>query len=111
MPFDIIKPPMKASNKGTWSKQFDEIEAYIKSLHMKDPNKVLQLVVQVDEPPIKRKKKSEREDTRATTGVRKRGFLGFLINIQTYRAIFRVYVEERRLLKYLLGHKLSQEKI
>ena len=110
MPFDIIKPPLKASNKGTWSMQFDEIEAYIKSLHMKDPNKVLQLVVQDQEPPNKRKK-SEREDTRATTGVRKRGFLGFLINIQTYRTIFRVYVEERRLLKYLLGHKLSQERI
>ena len=103
--FDIVKPAMKSSNKETWSKQFDEIEAYIKSLHTEDPNKKKE----AEEEPPKKKKKSE--DTRVTTGAKKRGFIGFLINFQSYRNIFRIYVEERDLIKFILGHKLSQERI
>ena len=43
------------------------------------------------------------------SGPRKKGFLGYLINIQSYEAIFKLYAEEKQYLKYVLGHKLSQD--
>jgi hypothetical protein len=38
-----------------------------------------------------------------------KGFLGFLINLQSYSEIFKLYVEEKKFLEYVLGHKLSQD--
>ena len=43
------------------------------------------------------------------SGPRKKGFLGFLVNIRSFQAIFKIYVEEKELLSYLLGHKFSQD--
>ncbi len=41
-------------------------------------------------------------------GPRKKGF-GLLVNIRLFQAIFKIYVEEKELLSYLLGHKFSQD--
>ena len=101
--FNYLKPAIKVSNKETWTEQFNQIEIYINSLHMEDPGQEVE-----QQPPNKKKKM---RDTRATVGSRKRGFLGFLINFKSYREIFRIYMEKRNILTYILGHKLSQERI
>ena len=71
-------------NKQQWSSDFKEIEAYIFSLHHVAPPAVP--VLDNGAVPAKKRKKVE-EDTRVVVGPRKRGFIGFLINIQSYRFI------------------------
>ena len=105
--FNPVKPPLMESNKQQWSSDFKEIEAYIFSLHHVAPPAVP--VLDDGAVPAKKRKKVEEEDTRVVVGSRKRGFIGFLINIQSYREIFRIYIEEKGLIQYLLGHKLSQD--
>ena len=48
-------------------------------------------------------------DNRVVSGSRKRGFLGFLINLKSYETLFNTYVEDKNLLSFILGHKLSQD--
>ena len=103
--FNPVKPALMESNKLEWSNDFNEIESYILSLHHAPPVTPL---CDDGAGPAKKKKKVE-EDTRVVVGPRKRGFIGFLINIQSYREIFRIYVTEKCLIQYLLGHKLSQD--
>lgn len=91
------KAPLKATNKDIWSNAFEETKEYILNLHFINPVE--------EEPPKKRAKK----DTRVTCGPRKRGFLGFLVNMKTLTDMFEKYVEQHKLLVYILGHKTSQD--
>jgi len=93
------KMPLREDNKDLWTKYFHQIERFIRGLYHTNP------INPAEEPPAKRPKK----DLRVVAGLRKKGFLGFLINILSYLAIFELYVEQKQFLKYILGHKLSQD--
>jgi hypothetical protein len=93
--------PMRMDNKELWTEYFKQIETFIRGLH--HPNHSLATSTQ---PPQAKKQK---RDLRTVAGPRKKGFLGFLVNIKSYQAIFNLYVEEKEYLKYVLGHKLSQD--
>ena len=94
------KMPLKLTNKDQWMTHFKTVEDFILSLHLTNPT-----AQRSDEPETKRSKK----DTRLICSQRKKGFLGFLVNLKTYRDIFSLYVEEKKFLNYILGHKLSQD--
>jgi hypothetical protein len=93
------KMPLRVDNKDVWTSHFKQIDRFIRGLHHTNP------VLPSQEPAAKRPKK----DLRVVSGPRKKGFLGFLINIQSYEAIFNLYVEQKQFIKYILGHKLSQD--
>ena len=94
------KMPLKKDNKVLWAGYFKEINRFIRGLHHVNPT-----LAPSAEPTAKKQK----TDLRLVSGPRKKGFLGFLINIQSYEAIFKLYAEEKQYLKYVLGHKLSQD--
>ena len=94
------KMPLRIDNKEIWTAHFKEIERFIRGLHYVDPSLCIST-----EPVTKKQKK----DLRIVSGTRKKGFLGFLINMQSCEAIFNLYVEQKQFLKYVLGHKLSQD--
>jgi hypothetical protein len=91
--------PLRVDNKDVWTSHFKQIDRFIQDLHHTNP------VLPSQEPAAKRPKK----DLRVVSGPRKTGFLGFLINIQPYEAIFNLYVEQKQFIKYILSHKLSQD--
>jgi hypothetical protein len=93
------KMPLRLDNKDLWTSYFSQIEKFIRGLHHTNPTHPS------EEQPAKRQKK----DLRVVCGPRKKGYLGILINIKSYQAIFELYVEQRQYLKYILGHKLSQD--
>ena len=95
--FCLKKPALKSSNKDDWMKDFQDTEKFIRSLYMIDPT---------TEPPEKKKKPPKKL---IVEGSRKRGFLGFLVDMLSFKYLFSTYVEETNLLDYLLGHKLSQD--
>ena len=92
-----IKPGLMKENKNVWSTEFVVIRKYILHLQMVKPS---------GEEPSSKKRKT---DNRVVTGSRKRGFLGFLINLKSYETLFNTYVEDKKLLSFILGHKLSQD--
>ena len=96
-PFCLKKPALKVSNKDIWTKDFDDTVEYIRSLYMMDPTK---------EPETKRKKPISQ---RVIDGQRRRGFLGFIVDIMSFKFIFSTYIEETLQLDFLLGHKFSQD--
>ena len=91
------KMPLRKDNKNLWTGHFKQIDSFIRGLHHVNPTN--------GEPTAKKRKK----DLRVVSGPRKRGFLGFLVNLLSYQQIFELYVEEKQFLKYVLGHKLSQD--
>ena len=93
----FTKAPMRQSNYMYWQPIFNEIKEYIpKLLHM-DPN---------GEAPSNSKR--QRRQNRVIDGPRKKGFLGFLVNVTSMENIFKCFVQTGHL-KYILGHKLSQD--
>jgi hypothetical protein len=95
------KMPMRTDNKELWTDYFKQIDTFIRGLYHGNPT----LAPSAQPPQAKKQKR----DVRIVAGPRKKGFLGFLINIKSYQAIFNLYVEEKQFLKYVLGHKLSQD--
>ena len=93
------KAPLRKTNQDKWMEDFDSVKTYILDLHHVNPTEPC------TEPKIKRFK----SDTRVIAGPRKRTFLGFLVNMESFKVIFRQYVEERTLMDYLLCHKSSQD--
>ena len=77
-------------------KDFAEAEAYIKSLLHYDPG--LQ--------GVKRKK----SQGFVVCGSRKKGFLGFLVNMKSFIKIYELYIQTGYL-KYLLSYKTSQDHV
>ena len=95
--FCLKKQAMKVENKENWTKEFKKTENFIKSLHMFDPT---------CEPQTKKKKPLKKL---VVEGPRKRGFLGFLVNMDSFKAMFETYVEKKEILEYICGHKCSQD--
>jgi hypothetical protein len=95
------KMPLKMDNKTIWTGHFEQIEKYVRGLHHVNPS--------IPHAPSESGAKRLKRDMRVVAGVRKKGFLGFLINMKSYSSIFEKYVEEKQFLVYLLGHKLSQD--
>jgi hypothetical protein len=93
------KMPLRIDNKDLWISYFKQIDIFIRGLNHET------LTTSKQQPNTKKSKR----DLRVVAGPRKKGFIGFLINIQSYQAIFKLYVEEKQFLKYILGHKLSQD--
>ena len=91
--FCLKKQAMKVENKENWTKEFKKTENFIKSLHMFDPT---------CEPQTKKKKPLKKL---VVEGPRKRGFLGFLVNMDSFKAMFETYVEKKKILEYICGHK------
>ena len=103
------KAPMKVSNKDAWLEDFRLGEMFIRNLRHTNP----EVEVEINnndssEPPMKKVKKLPEY---VVNGLRKRGFLAFLINIQSYKLLFETYVEKLQVLDYILGHKLSQDRL
>jgi hypothetical protein len=95
------KMPLRKDNKPVWTAHFNAIEHFVCGLLHTDPT----AAAETEQPVAKKPKK----DQRVVSGPRKKGFLGFLVNMRSYRAIFKIYVEEKEFLSYLLGHKFSQD--
>jgi hypothetical protein len=92
--------PLRMDNKIVWSEHFKKIDRFIRGLHHTNPSAPAPL-----EPGAKKPKK----EVRVVDGPRKKGFLGFIINFQSYTGLFNKYVEEKQFLASILGHKLSQD--
>jgi DNA transposase THAP9 len=94
------KIPMRSDNRHVWGDYFQQISSFIRGLRHRNSAEAVPLV------PVAKKTK---KDDRVVAGPRKKGFIGFLVNIESYTEIFNLYVEKKGFLKYILGHKLSQD--
>ena len=95
----FTKMPLRKENKAVWTAYFGQIDSFIRGLYHINPTS------STTEPAAKKRKLA----LRVVTGQKKKGFLGFLVNIKSYQAIFDLYVDKKEFLKYILGHKLSQD--
>ena len=77
------KAPMRSRNKVYWSKVFRDAEAYIRELRFEDGQKIIE-------------------------SQRKAAFIGFILNMKSFKCIFDQYVEGGFLF-YLLTHKFTQD--
>jgi hypothetical protein len=93
------KMPLRIDNKDLWISYFKQINIFIRGL-------IHETLTISKQPPNTKKPK---RDLRVVAGPRKKEFIGFLINMESYQAIFKLYVEEKLFLKYILAHKLSQD--
>ena len=82
--FSSKKPALKVDNKDIWTDEFEKTKVFINSLHMRDPTV---------EPQAKMFKPIK---MLVTEGPRKRGFLGFLVNMLSFRTMFETYVEDKK---------------
>ena len=78
---------------------FAKCEAYIKSLTHEDEDVT-------GEPSTKRCRRS----IQVVCGSRKRGFVGFLVNMKTFIKLYEIYIQTGYL-KYLLAYKYSQDHV
>ena len=92
------KAPIGQSNEKYWMKIIDETRDYIPTLHETDP---------VDAVPST-SKRARSGNIRIMEGRRKKGFLGFLVDLKSVENIFKCYVKTGHL-KYILTYKLSQD--
>jgi hypothetical protein len=97
------KMPLRKNNKPVWTAHFNAIEHFFAVCY----TQTQRLQQQLKQSSLWQKK--TKRDQRVVSGPRKKGFLGFLVNIGSFQAIFKIYVEEKELLSYLLGHKFSQD--
>ena len=79
------KSPLRHSNQQAWAQAFSSASSYIQSLKTAEGQRL------IDSP-------------------RKSGFLGFLINIQSFQMLFEKFVENGPL-KFLMTFKFSQDHI
>ena len=77
------KAPMRSTNKAYWSKVFRDAEAYIRELRFEDGQKIIE-------------------------SQRKAAFIGFILNMKSFKCIFDQYVEGGFIF-YLLTHKFTQD--
>jgi len=97
-----LKSPLSVFNKEEIFKDFAIAEAYILSLGTREPT----LEAANGEPQVKKM----RTDSLIINGPRKQGFIGFLVNMATYKKMFELYIQTGYL-KYLLTYKTSQDHV
>lgn len=81
-----FKRPLSVENIDLYRRVFEYVEEFIKSIKLSNGTPVLQ-------------------------SRNKTGFLGFLINIQSFREMFRIYVEEKQILDQFVTYRFSQDHI
>jgi len=97
-----LQSPLGMLSKDEIFNDFAAGEAYILSLTMQP----LLLSDSTDEP----KSKKMRSDILIVSGPRRKGFLGFLVNMITFKKVFEIYIQTGHL-KYLLTFKTSQDHV
>ena len=93
----FLKSPLNTANKEQILEDFTAGEAFILSLAMHPST-------DSTEEPQRKKIKSE---SLVICGPRKKGFLGFLVNMQTYK---KLYIQTGHL-RYILTYKTSQDHV
>jgi hypothetical protein len=95
----FLKSPFSAYTKDEILQDFSVGEAFILSLGTQQP----QLGTANYEPQSKKSK----PESLVLNGPRKKGFIGFLVNIATFKKMYELYVQTGYL-QYLLTYKTSQ---
>jgi hypothetical protein len=96
----LLKSPLKTSSKEEIFKDFASGESFILSLTVQ-PSRQASC-----EPEMKKM----RSDGLVLDGPRKKGFIGFLVNMRTYKKLYELYIQTGYL-KYLLTFKTSQDHV
>jgi hypothetical protein len=98
----FLNSPLGSLNKDEIFNDFVAGESYILSLGMQP----LTSSAATDEPQNKKIK----SDMLVVSGPRKKGFIGFLVNMITYKKLYEIYIHTGHL-KYLLTYKTSQDHV